>query len=117
MSDELKEVPCIDPVAPDFEFKVGDETYRLRYDLRSVAVFERATGRNMIIDGIGTETTNIVIALWAGILANHPEVKIEDVGNWFTLKTSRSFYRTVFDALKASLPDVEGNEVAEARNP
>lgn len=56
--------------ASTVDLKLGEDTYRLRWDMGAMATFEQLTGENAL-DGIPVTVRNVVALVWAAVDADY----------------------------------------------
>ncbi len=111
------EVDSINPIAPDYEFTVEGKRYKLRFDFTAIAVFESSMGFNPIVRGIGTEPMTLIVLLYVGLLANHPDITLDQVQSWFTSITAAPLYSIVLKAFRGSIPEAEDGAAKASADP
>ena len=115
MYDPESAVPVIDVLYPEVSFQIEGETYRLRFDMEAISLFQIGTGINLVADKF--EFSALVALLWAGLNRFHSGISIETVESWVNVKSAQAFFLLILKALKESLPDAEpkqdGEEVAD----
>jgi hypothetical protein len=101
----LKSIPEINPVSVDSQLKVDGQIYRVHFGLLALASFEGATGSNPEFDGMSASLMNVAVLLYAGLMANHPDLTLEAVMAWFTPETSSTLCEFTWKAFSGSRPD------------
>lgn len=56
--------------------EIGEETYRLRYNWKSICLLKKLTKKNLLVEGFdATEPEHLLLTIYCGLLAEHPELK------------------------------------------
>jgi hypothetical protein len=99
-------------------FKGGDKKqYKLKYDFNALCEMEDALGVDSIFEtfqqGFNVSAKNIRILIWAGLIHEHEDLTIKDVGRILTGVDLKEVYAAVAEALNAILGENDGEEVGE----
>ncbi len=107
------------PTAPGVEI-VLDRPRRLVYDFNALAAIEETLGINALDPALWEDAalmtaTRLRAVLWAGLLADDPDLTIEAVGAMLTPDRIETATEALTAALAASYPD--GGEDADPDRP
>ncbi len=101
------------------EIAVDEETFYLRYDLNALVVLEDAYDN--IEQAFNFEEnpkgaiSKLRKVLYAGLMANHPDMTEKAVGELFTVENLGEFQDAIAKAMDAAMPDE--TEVKKAGTP
>lgn len=91
---------------------VLDRPRKLIYDFNALAAYEEATGKNVLAGGITANMTirDLRALIWAGLIADDPELTVEQVGRLLHLGNLADVQRQVFAGLRAAIQTDEEGE-------
>jgi hypothetical protein len=113
--------PGLDPALPNVTLILGGVERHLCFDFNAIVLAEKATGVNLlhaIVQDINA--TNLRGLLWASLLKENPELTVEEVGSWITMRNSSTIYQALITAWFGSVAepeltdDPEGKQKAQA---
>jgi hypothetical protein len=91
-------------------------TYRLVYDFENLCRAEEATGINLLfsVDWNHVEAKRIRALLWALLLKEHPDVKLEDLNRYMTFAYADLIQTALFvTMLKANIDEKAPEETPQ----
>ncbi len=89
-----------------------DKPRHLKYDFNAIRAIERETGKNLLKDNIWRDLsgTNLLIMVWAGLLHEDKNLKLEDVGAMFDLSHGSMVTGKVLEAWGLAVPEPREGE-------
>ena len=104
---------------PSLFIEVGGKKRRLRFSFLEVARFERLTGLGfwkalgLLHDNETLKASDFSALLWAGLLVDDPDLTVDEVSSWLSL---RVFNQIVDKVVEATL-DMEVLKEGKSRRP
>ncbi len=105
----------VDVTLPQVPVKIGGEERHLCFDMASVARVESLTGLNLFNEILQAPSASATAALlYASLLRWQPDLKLEQVMGWVTLKNRFLIIEAVREAWIESTPEPEAASEGEA---
>jgi len=103
------------------EINVDDQLLYLRYDLNALAVLEEKYGDIDKAFDFEDDSSSIIsklrFVLHTGLMANQPDMTINDVGALFTLENLQEFQDAIGGAVEQGMPEEKKDESKNVKAP
>ncbi|MFC6644139.1 hypothetical protein ACFQBQ_00740 [Granulicella cerasi] len=96
------------PLLPTVYLDIAGKKRKLLFDFNAIIKVEELTGINLLQAVVSDlEAKNIRALLYASLLHDEPNLTIEEVGSWITLKNLANIRTAINTAWFASIEDIE----------
>lgn len=103
--------PGLDPTLPDVSLVIGGRERKLCFDLNAICMADKATGVNLLKAVVSeVDATNIRGLLYAALLRDDPNLTLEEVGSWITMRNLSNVHNAIVTAWFASVDDEKQDE-------
>jgi len=87
MSNHVSGIAGKDPLLPDVKLDIGGKVRQLVFDFNAICTVTSITGINLLEASVGvTDAPSMRALLFASLLHNDPDLTLEEVGSWITMK-------------------------------
>jgi hypothetical protein len=106
--------PGLDPTLPNVSLILGGVKRSLAFDFNAIVLAEKVTGVNLLKAIVNEITaTNLRGLLWAALLKENPELNLEEVGSWITMRNAGTIHEALVMAWFGSVAEVDGEGETE----
>jgi len=99
------------------KIEIGGKERQLVINLNVLNNFDLLTGKDSLNDNIfaGMKAGDVRAMMFSGLKEYDPDIKIEDVGQWITLKNFKYCLDTLMEAFKKGMPDEVLGQVGDGK--
>ena len=114
------------PFTPEIKVQLNGKEFTLSFPIPAIWAAEDATGIGIMNGEIflklpkmnARERSEMIVKIgWAGLITNHPELTLEQLGKMLYPATIIGFEAKMAEALSASMPKPEQKDEGDAKSP
>jgi hypothetical protein len=107
MKDKISGIPGVDPTLPTVSYLLRGKTFNLSLSFKALILFEQVTGMNPLA-GFVVTPLNVSALLWAALLAELPDLTLEEVQESLAASDAPVAIAALGDLLLAQRTATEG---------
>ncbi|MDE1161927.1 MAG: hypothetical protein PW792_08265 [Acidobacteriaceae bacterium] len=99
------------PLLPSVYLDIAGKKRKLLFDFNTVIRVDELTGLNLLRAVVSeVEAKNVRALLYASLLHDDPDLTLEEVGSWITIRNMSSVQTAIRTAWFASVEDLEAED-------